>query len=265
MTMMRDRRREARLQREHESDVIQEQLEQRTWHPPHPVAWAWLLVSTLLLFGLSYWQVERMIWKEGLLADIDKHQLTRAYGGLPEDNAITQETLSFGRIRLEGTFLHEDELHLAARYYHSQLGYHILTPFMLTDGRMILMNRGWVPVDQKDASTREVGQLSGVQHITAMVRTDNDRNYFTPEHDISDNIWFWKDLDTASDVTGYDFVPVNMDVLYTKPAGGLPIPSDGLIRLRNDHLSYAITWCLIGISGIIIFIFYHYRQPHSPT
>ncbi len=257
MPQMRDRRRSARLERE------QEALEAKRarWHPPTVMAWMCVVTSTTLLLGLSMWQFIRLDWKEGLIADINANQYSRAYGTLPEDIELIHRDMSFARVRLKGKFLHQDELHLAARYYHSQLGYHILTPFKLDDGRVVLLNRGWVHADMKEPETRMEGQVEGYQSVIAMVRLDNDRNAFTPDHDTEKNIWFWRDLDTASFITGYELFPVNLDVLYSAPPGERPIPSNGLVALRNDHLGYALTWLLIAISGLIIFFKYHHHAP----
>lgn len=257
MSYMRDRRREARLRREQEAaDAMKPR-----WHKPTPIAWACVIAAVLTLFGLSIWQVERLQWKEGLIADIQANRFSRAYPVLPEDVSEIREDMAFARVKLTGEFLHDDEIHLAARYYNSQLGYHILTPFRLSDKRVVLVNRGWVSTDNKNPQTRPKGQLTGEQHIIGMVRLDNDKNMFTPEHDVKENIWFWRDIDSIEQATGYALVPVNIDLLYDAPPGSLPIPSDGLVRLRNDHLGYAITWLLIGVSALVIFVLYHYHPP----
>lgn len=258
--MMRDRRRSARQQRE--ADERQAELDalRKIWHKPSAIAWCMVIASSLLLFSLSAWQIQRLAWKKNLINTIESHQYNRAFGGLPEDPQDT-EALSFARIMLHGEFLHEDEIHLAARYYNSKLGYHILTPFLLTDGRKVLLNRGWVHVDYKESSTRLDSQVTGLQHVIGMVRTDDDRNAFTPDHDVAANIWFSRDVPAIIEATNLPLYPIALDVLYDRPAGAnTPIPSDGLIRLRNDHLQYAITWFLIGLSGIIVFISYHYKQ-----
>ena len=57
--------------------------------------------------------------------------------------------------------MNDHEFHLAARYDHNVLGYHVLTPFQLDDGRIVLLNRGWVPYDKKEPATRPEGQLTG--------------------------------------------------------------------------------------------------------
>jgi surfeit locus 1 family protein len=255
---MRDRRKSARLQREQEALL----LTKKRWHPPHPLAWLFIIGAVGLLLCLSAWQVTRLWWKQDLIATIQKYQLSPALKTLPEDEKKLR-SMGFQRVVLRGEFLHDDEAHLAARYYHSQLGYHILTPFLLEDKRIILLNRGWVAAAEKENTKRQHGAGSeGKLTLITMIRTDKDRNYFTPQHDVLKNIWFWRDVKEIEKARGYPLVPVAADVLYSVPESGIPIASDGLVELRNDHLGYAITWLLIALSGIVILFFYHY---HAPT
>ncbi|TAE82076.1 MAG: SURF1 family protein [Alphaproteobacteria bacterium] len=232
----------------------------RQWHKPHPVAWAFIILASTLLFGLCIWQMQRLQWKLGLIERISQGQIHEPLAALPSNDDLMRKDYGFARIYVTGEFLHDQEIHLAPRYYHSQLGYHILTPFRMTDGRIILLNRGWVMADHKDVSHRLEGQTQGMHHFVIMLRTDPDRNYFTPHHDPKKNIWFWRDRAAISKHLGLELVPVDADILYGARTHTAPIASDGLITLRNDHLGYALTWLLVGISGIVIFIIFHWRS-----
>jgi surfeit locus 1 family protein len=262
MTEMLDRRKTARIKREEARMAAEKYATSRHWVSPHWMAWCFIIVATAVLFGLSAWQLERLQWKKGLLSEIHASRYSRAEA-FPSDET-TLKTMNFHRYRVSGEYLHDYEIHLAARYYKSQLGYHILVPFQLDDGRVLLVNRGWVKVDDKLPSTRTEGQVQGKQSIIVMVRNDNDRSTFTPDPDIQGNVWFWRDIHRIADVTKLDIVPTNFDVLYDAPKGGKPLPSDGLIELRNDHLGYALTWFFIGITGIVTFTMFHYRLPDAP-
>jgi surfeit locus 1 family protein len=256
---MRDRRREARLEREKEAL----ELTKKRWHNPHPIAWIFIIIAVGTLLALSGWQIKRLWWKQELIATIQQYQFSKPLAVLPEDTKVLKK-MGFQRVILKGEFLHDDEAHLMPRYYNSALGYHILTPFKLIDGRVALVNRGWVGKDAKGDSTRN--DLQGEQTIISMVRTDNDRNYFTPKHEPMKNLWFWRDLQAIEESRGYDLIPVNFDLLYDKKSvKDYPIPSDGLVQLRNDHFGYAITWLLIAFSGVCVFFYRHYYVPEPKT
>jgi surfeit locus 1 family protein len=256
---MRDRRREARLEREQQALELTKKL----WHKPHWIAWIFIFIAVGTLLALSGWQIKRLWWKQELITTIKQYQFTKPLQELPEDKETLQK-LGFQRVILRGEFLHDDEAHLMPRYYNSALGYHILTPFRLGDGRVALVNRGWVRQDAKNDVMRH--DLQGEQTIIAMVRTDDDRNYFTPKHDSLKNIWFWRDLNEISKARGYELIPVNFDLLYDKKSvKDYPIPSDGLVQLRNDHFGYAITWLLIAFSGVCVFFYRHYYVPEQKS
>ena len=54
-------------------------------------------------------------------------------------------------------------------------------------------------------------------------------------------------------------VPISLDIVGEQEDSVLPIPSDGTIQIRNDHLQYAITWYLIGLGILVIFVTYHHK------
>ncbi len=232
----------------------------RRWHSPRPLAWLAVLTAVALMGGLGIWQLQRLGEKEALLAEIAQ-QGAKPPAPLPQPNAELTAN-GFRKFAVTGTFLHEYEIHLAARYFRGALGYHILTPLRLDDGRLLLVNRGWVPAAKKESVNRPETLIPGPQSLVVMLRTDRDHTPFTPDHDIKDNIWFWRDIPEIRKRTGLDLLPVSADVVA--PAIDrtvLPIAGDGSFDLRNDHLGYAITWFLVGLSGAIVFFFFHYRKP----
>lgn len=233
------------------------------WRRPAPLAWLAVLSVVLLMGGLSCWQLARLQQKETLIAAIEQGTRTAPAAFLPLSSAALHDS-GFRRFRVTGEFLHDKELHLAARYYRGVLGYHILTPLRLKDGRVLLANRGWVPTGKKAPSSRPESLPLGMQHYTVMLRTDRDHNSFTPPHDMKHNLWFWRDIPAMRNVTGLELLPVSADIIMENHAPDiLPVPTDGHIPLRNDHLGYAITWFLIGMGGVAVFIAYH-RKPRHP-
>jgi surfeit locus 1 family protein len=229
------------------------------WNSPTRFEWVIITLAVLTLLGLGSWQVQRLQWKEAMIADIARANEAAPVEGWPQDVAA----LGWRRLQLSGHFLHKDEFHLAARYYRGQLGYHILTPFQLEDSRVVLLNRGWVPPTSKDAATRAEGQVDGPLSVVVQVRTDNDRTAFTPDADSAKNIWFWRDIDAMRKASGLLLEPATADVLHMEPPGGYPIASDGDIQLRNDHLGYAITWFSLALAAAVMFALYHLKPQEA--
>jgi cytochrome oxidase assembly protein ShyY1 len=107
-------------------------------------SWATTLATLLLLalfVSLGRWQWHRGEAKQVAWAEFE--QLTKAP---PIDAPFDLDaTPRYRPIRLHGRFDAQHQFLLDNRFYKGAPGYEVLTPFELTDGRRILVNRGWVP------------------------------------------------------------------------------------------------------------------------
>lgn len=254
------------------------------FNPPSPIAWFFFLLGFGVTIGLGFWQMDRMKWKEHII-----HELAEARKKPPLATLPTEESelaaLQFLPVRLKGTWREDVEFHIAPRYLNDQFGYALITPLTLADGRTVLVNRGWIPAAKKDKKTRPESRVKGKATITGMVRIGAERSFFTPASQPDKNIWFGRDIDEmAAYARIHRVVPVMVDIvsppLPSKPEGKdkkfsiaaanapqkpavtqLPIPSDGDIRLRNDHMGYIFTWFGLAAGMLLVFVTYHIRRP----
>jgi surfeit locus 1 family protein len=224
-----------------------------------------LVVSSLVvlaaLIALGTWQVQRLHWKEALLETID----TRIAGAplpLGEVERILADTgdVEYFPMRAEGRFLHEGERHFFATHQGAS-GYYVYTPLQLDDGRILFVNRGFVPYDRKDPARRAEGQLEGDVSVEGLARNrlDEKPSFIVPDNDPAANIFFWKDLDvmaaTAGLPEGVEVVPFFLDADATPNPGGFPMGGVTIIDLPNNHLQYAVTWyglaaALVGVLAV---------------
>ncbi len=227
---------------------------------PRPVAWFFFLLAFGTCMALGSWQVERLKWKEGVIAALAEANRGDVLTALPV-NAEELAALQFRKITLSGTWRGDTEFHLAPRYFKDKFGYHVVTPFVLADDRVVLVNRGWVPASKKDPATRPQTQVKGRATIQGLVRIGAERSYFSPRNQPEKNIWFGRDSDAMAASAGLtNLVPAMVDIVGTQDLKALPIPSDGTIRLRNDHLSYILTWYGIALGILVIFLVYHHKK-----
>ena len=243
---------------------------------PKPVAWFFFILAFGFCFAAGSWQVERLQWKRGLIEQLAEAHKQPPHAGLPKDDKELA-ALQFRPVTIKGSWLGDTEFHIAPRYLHNEFGYAVIAPFKLSDGRIVLINRGWVPRLKKLVETRPETKVHGNATLTGLVRTDADRTYFTPINQPEKNIWFGRDIaQMAAFAKLTNVVPVIVDLVDPAvfaqkqdskpssalvPAKTLPVPSDGVIRPRNDHLSYIITWYGIALGVLVIFITYHRRKP----
>ena len=228
------------------------------FHKPRPIPLIMSVVAVGTLFALGVWQLQRLSWKQELIADIKRAEQTAPLQALPED----LQAHRFYRVQLEGHYMPEHEFHLAARYFRSKLGYSVLNPFVTREGDIVLVSRGWIPAEAKKTGEYPKAPDS-FQTILAQIRTSNERNYFTPINQPDQNIWFGRDAEAMGKYAGLDVLPITLDIIGDQDPQSLPVPTDGSIKPRNDHLAYAITWFGIGLAALIISLLYHRKKPET--
>jgi surfeit locus 1 family protein len=230
------------------------------FHRPRRVAWFFFILAFGICAAAGSWQLDRLQWKRGLIAQIADANTRAPLNALPTDDAALA-ALQFHPVKLRGTWRGDTEFHITPRYWKDQFGYAIIAPFTLNDGRLVLVNRGWIPGKLKLPETRSQTRVRGAATITGMVRVGAERSYFTPISQPAKNIWFGRDTaDMAAFAKLGNVVPVMVDIVGTQDAKTLPVPSDGTIRLRNDHLSYILTWWGIALGVLVIFVLYHRKK-----
>jgi len=238
-----------------------------------PTFWATVFAvpALIILIALGTWQVQRLHWKENQIAIRQE----RSQGpGIALPNSFPDPlAIEFTRVKLAGTFLHDQEFYLGARTENGRVGLNIVTPFVLDDGRVILFNRGWVPEDKRDPASRAEGQLEGEVEVEGLLRTDGWKgvDFAKPPNSPEKRFYFWLDLpvmaegiDGGSGTSGV-ITEVYADAVASEVPGGLPIGGQTRIKLKNDHLEYAITWYSFAVILLVIYFLFHYRPEDEPS
>ncbi|MGR9127791.1 SURF1 family protein [Rhizobium leguminosarum] len=216
-----------------------------------------VLIALAILISLGTWQVERLHWKEGLLADIAARQ---AASPVPlaeiEAMAAAGGDIEYRKVTATGRYINNKERHFFATW-RGQTGYYIYTPLELADGRILFVNRGFVPFDNKEPEMRMQGQLTDQQTVTGLAREKlpGKPSWVVPDNDVAKNIFYWKDLDVMASSVGLekaDVIPFFVDADSTPNPAGLPIGGVTQVDLPNDHLQYAFTW--YGLAAVLIVV-----------
>ncbi|MEM8792832.1 MAG: SURF1 family protein [Pseudomonadota bacterium] len=187
-----------------------------------------------VLSGLGLWQLQRLSWKEGLLSQISARLSTEPVA-FPEQPA--EEDDQFLQVLLDGR-MKSDELHVLTSRRPYGPGFKVISAFELSDGRRILVDRGFVPEQLKDPSSRRFNLPAGME-VSGTLFWPNETDSFTPEPDMENNIWFARDLDLMAQTLGTRPLLVSLSAPAT---GEWPIPAPVAHNVPNNHLSYAVTW-----------------------
>jgi surfeit locus 1 family protein len=218
----------------------------------------------LLCLGLGFWQVERLFWKEGLIAQ-RQAAVSAAPVPLPR-NMEEARNMEFRHVADEGVFLHDKEIFLGASSEGGGQGYQVLTPLVESSGRIVFVNRGFIPGELKDGGKRQAGQGAGTVRVQGLLRLPPAEKpaWFLPDNRPDLNYWFWVDIPAMTAADGLDRVaPFYIDADATPNPGGWPKGGVTRLSLPNNHLQYAITWFSLAVALIVIYVLFHRRNSGS--
>ncbi|XP_070385121.1 surfeit locus protein 1 isoform X3 [Dermacentor albipictus] len=239
-----------------------------------------LLAIPIATFGLGTWQVQRRQWKLQLIDDLTKKTTIPAVD-LPKDLRELND-MEYRRVRVTGTFDHEREMYVGPRSRieleedsevgprkrrggiitaPGQTGNLVITPFKLKDRDFtILVNRGWVPKSTTPPQKRLQGQIEGEVNLVGIVRKSEKRPPLGPKNQSTGRTWHYKDVEQMAQACGA--APVLLDADFDSTVEGGPTGGQTNVTLRNEHVSYIITW--YSLSAATTFLWYHKYIRHRP-
>lgn len=217
--------------------------------------------AAAVLIGLGLWQLQRLAWKEALVARIDARS-TMPPEPLPpaaDWPNLVPDAYDYRHVEAQGTFVHDKEVLV----FHGQgfgrkgltsPGYLVLTPLRLASGAYVIVNRGFVAENVKDKTLRAEGEIAGPVTVTGLMRPPESRNMFTPADDPAQGRYFTRDPVLIAKAAGLSQVaPFSIDADDLPMPGGWPKGGTTEIDIPNNHLSYAMTW--FGLAAALFAVF----------
>ena len=216
------------------------------------------LAAIAALVSLGNWQLRRLAWKEGLIADAAERP-SAPVRDLPSPSHwpdLDIEAAEFRPFRLRGRFLHDMEAWVFTSLGEPKgrfggPGYWIVTPLALENGGTVLVNRGFAPQDRHPPSERGEALSSGTVSVAGLLRPDEERSIFTPEDRSADNVFFARQIEPIAAAKGLEapVAPFTIDLLAAEtPPGGLPQAGETRVAFTNSHFQYALTWYSLALA-----------------
>ena len=220
------------------------------------------LVGVAILIGLGIWQLDRKVWKENLIHTLNT-RLARAPEDLPPRASwprLVAEGTEYTRVSFPAEFLEGEEalVYTAGSAFRPDVqgpGYWVFAPARLSGGSIVLVDRGFVPLDRKDPASRAQGAPRGTVEIVGVMRWPEQRGLFTPADDPKSNVWYLREPAAMAAAKKWDAAaPFYIEQESPVPPGGWPKPGKLAVSLPDDHLQYAITWfgLALGLAGVYV-------------
>jgi surfeit locus 1 family protein len=213
------------------------------------------LMMVAILCGLGVWQVQRLAWKEALIATVNGHMLAPP---VSLDRALTMsaDEVQYRRVALSGHFDNGEEAYVFTTGAGGAPVYHVLTPFITDDGRTLMVDRGEIPSDLMPPARRVA--VEGQTRLAGVWRVPDAPGWFTPRPDPSRHVWYARDLAGIAAEDGVTLAaPVVIEADSRPNPGGWPIGGQTVVDFPNNHLSYAITWFGLAAGLIGVYLAYH--------
>ena len=209
------------------------------------------LIGTGILVSLGVWQVQRLAWKQGVIAQIEAEL---AAPPVVATTGISEDVRRYAPVEVTGTF-GQPHLRMLASRKTTGAVYRIIRPFALDSGQRILVDTGWQPQSQAVLDAPST-QLTLIGNLDDPIEADG----FTPAPDLAANIWFARDVDAMARTL--DTSPFLLVLRDLPPAdlGVTPWPVD-TAGIPNDHLQYAITWFSLAVIWAGMTAYFVLRTP----
>ena len=210
------------------------------------------LGGTAILVSLGVWTIQRLAWKEGLIAGIEA-RIAADPVALPE--TPDPDLHAYLPVEVTGV-LTPEYLRVLVSQKGAGAGYRIIRPMIRDEGR-IMVDLGFVATaDAAGLRFEEGPPLTIVGNLQWPQETDG----FTPAPDLQNNIWFARDVAAMAEALGTEPVLVVRRDPPAVPGPLMPLPVD-TSAIPNDHLQYAITWFSLAAIWAAMTFYFIRRKP----
>ncbi|WP_394701457.1 SURF1 family protein [uncultured Roseibium sp.] len=215
---------------------------------------AGMLVLTATFTALGIWQAQRLFWKLDLIARVESRVHAAPVPAPTEFEwpAVTAKDDEYRHVTASGTYLDTETLVQAVTEYGA--GFWVMKPLRQDDGTIILVNRGFVPTDRK--APADHSRPTGPVQVTGLLRMSQPGGAFLRSNEPAAGRWYSRDvaaIAATDDLT--KVAPYFIDAQAGPSDGSLPMGGLTVIKFRNSHLTYALTWGVLALMSLAGFVY----------
>ncbi len=208
------------------------------------------IVLIALFVSLAFWQLERAAEKEAL-AELFEADTT------PQPLAETPQPVLFQPLTANGRYLSDEQVLIDNIIRGGRVGFYVITPFETRNGRLLLVNRGWIP---KEGYGEERPALAvGMEPRTITARAGRlPRVALPPESPISDPearplVAVFPETGDIAAALGRDIDELVLLLAPDQPDGfwrDWRPPARG----SSTHYGYAFQWFALAVTVLVILV-----------
>lgn len=213
------------------------------------------LVFAIACVALGNWQMSR---RNDVVANIAK--ITANYSGTPVDyDSVSANFDAFDsakewtQVTLKGTYVAQDQRVVRNRPLNGTPGYEVLVPLKLENGDTVIVDRGWLPIGDKDPGHPDVVPQPATGQVTVVARLkppEPQLNRGAPVGQLASI-----ELNDYAAQLSYPIkTGAYVQMANESPAAATdPVPFPAPSIDEGSHLSYAMQWICFGVLAFVGF------------
>jgi len=205
-------------------------------------------IGLAILLSLGFWQLRRAAEKRELLAGFNQAKFVN---GANIAALAASKKVNFKKVSFSGNYLNSRQMFLDNKYYQHQLGYNVITPVATPGGKILLVNRGWLPRHAKRQDLPKLKPMTNPQKISGMLYQPQKNilllGQLTEPSDGWPKVIERLDSKKISDILGKEVYPFIL-ILDKKDTNSFKQAWTPVVLPPERHIGYAIQWfCMAAI------------------
>ena len=215
-----------------------------------------VLLGMAFLARLGFWQLDRLDGRRAenavLTIALEQPPLELTGDGIGTDVSLEGNQQAIAH----GVFDFDEQVVLLLQINEGRTGAHLLTPLLLDDKTAVLIDRGWLPLDEQNNHNTPTGETAVYGYLAAS-RPQPEPNS-EPQAE-----WYRVDVEAIDAQLSYDLLPFYLVQLNDEPQAATDLPIHGKLNLdlsEGSHMAYAIQWFLFSIMLAVFYVVIVHKQ-----
>ena len=211
-----------------------------------------VVAMVVLMVNLGFWQKHRLEDRREFNAEV-RARSVQPIVPIDEvvpaaDPGVDPAGVQWRTVTATGTYLADEQVLIVNRAQFGTTGVNVVTPMVLDDGRLVLINRGFVPT-----TVAIPAPATGEVEVTGRLRESQERTLGGLTESTGELTELFRiDIPRLAEQLPGPVLPVYVDLLAAAPEQGeLPLPVPDPELSEGSHLSYMVQWWIFAVCVVV--------------